>query len=218
MPPDSAPLNLNSLRRQSASTGLAHTDLDAQPWRQLEHWIADAYNAGIVEPNAMALATVGIDQQPHLRHVLLRGLDEQGLIFFTNYNSRKGHDIQNTPQATVLFGWHKLERQVEAGGTVEKLDKTLSDKYFQERPRDSQIAAWASPQSQVVQSRAELDHAYLSMQGQFEGHSIPRPPHWGGYRLRPNYWEFWQGRAHRLHDLFRYTGHQKAWTLERLSP
>jgi pyridoxamine 5'-phosphate oxidase len=182
-------------------------------------WMHDAVRAGLHEPNAFVLATAGVDGMPDSRIVLLKGLDERGFVFFTNYSSRKGEELAANPRAALLFPWHPLERQVRVEGTVGRLSVEENDVYFASRPRAAQIGAWASPQSQVVHDRAELDRRYDVVAARFgdEG-EIPRPDHWGGYCVEPGTVEFWQGRIGRMHDRLRYRRGDAGWVTERLAP
>lgn len=187
------------------------------PFGQFELWLNEALSAELPEPNAMTLATVGSDLRPSTRVVLIKGLDERGLVWFTNYDSRKGKQLAGNPFAALQFHWVELERVVRIEGRVEKISDAESDTYFNSRPLDSRIGAWASPQSQVIEDRSVLVGNAAKYAAQFLLQP-PRPPHWGGYRLVPDQWEFWQGRPSRLHDRLRYTLHQDAWVRERLAP
>ena len=195
----------------------------AQPLEQFAQWLHQAVEAQLPEPNAMTLATVGPDERPSTRVVLLKGFDAQGLVWFSNYDSRKGHELAEHPFAALQFHWVELERVVRIEGRVEKVSSDESDAYFKSRPLDSQIGAWASPQSQVIAGRAVLVANAAKYGVQFLPSLFkdgpPRPPHWGGYRLVPDSWEFWQGRKSRLHDRLRYTLQgDGAWLRERLAP
>lgn len=194
-------------------------ELDPNPIVQLQRWLDDAIAAGLSHPNAMALATADAEGRPSVRHVLLKGLDERGLEFHTNYESRKGHDLAANPRASVVFPWFGLWRQATASGTVTKVSAEESDAYFESRDRGSQIGAWASPQSQPVPDRAWLEARVAELTRRYEGGSVPRPPHWGGYRLRPDTIDFWYSQPDRLHDRFRFTRTADgAWTVTRLAP
>jgi pyridoxamine 5'-phosphate oxidase len=198
---------------------LSEDDADPDPLAQLTAWLAEAEAAGVPEPNAMAVATVDATGRPSVRNVLLRGLDEAaGLSFFTNYESHKGHDLAGNPNVCLLFSWLGLHRQVKVTGVVEPIDAAGNDEYFASRPRDSQIGAWASRQSRVISGREELDRAVAEVTARFEGTAVPRPPHWGGYAVRPVEFEFWQGRPSRLHDRLHFVRHGDHWRIERLSP
>lgn len=215
---------LARLRRTYTSGGLDEADLAPTWTAQLLRWLDDAEAAGVLEINAMVLATAsGPDPahpRPRARTVLLKGLDEHGLVFFTNYRSAKARDLDANPQASVVFPWVELQRQVIVGGTVSRLDGGASDRYFATRPYGSQIGALASPQSEVVASRAMLEEARDALRDRYpEGGPVPRPAHWGGYLLAPDEVEFWQGRPDRLHDRLRYRRDgDRGWVTERLAP
>lgn len=194
------------------------TDLLGDPIGQFLAWLQEAGEHGVVMPNAMALATADQEGRPAVRHVLLRQADERGFVFFTNYESRKARHLEATPHAALVFLWKTMDRQVCVTGRVERATQEESDAYFATRPRAAQIGAWASPQSAVIPSRAELDERLVSFERRFEGEDVPRPTHWGGYRVLPETIEFWQGREFRLHDRFRYTRGPDGWRLERLAP
>jgi pyridoxamine 5'-phosphate oxidase len=200
---------------------LDREDLFDDPVAQFNRWLEAAERAGVSLPNAMALATADADGRPSVRHVLLRGLDDRGFSFFTNRESRKGRQLAENPHAALVFLWKELDRQVNVTGAATLLPDHESDAYFASRPRDARIGAWASAQSAVLAGREELDERVRAAEGRFAGVDVPRPPHWGGYLVRPETIEFWQGRAHRLHDRFRYTREDAApgrWRIERLSP
>jgi len=200
---------------------LHRTDLLGEPTEMLLRWLADAEEAGIQLPNAVALATADADARPSVRHVLLRSADERGLVFYTNHDSRKGRQLAENPHAALVVLWRELDRQVSVTGRVDRIDDAESDAYFATRPRGAQIGAWASPQSAPIPDRAALDRRVTDIEGRFEGADVPRPPHWGGYRLVPDAFEFWQGREFRLHDRFRYErdpGATTGWRLDRLAP
>lgn len=207
------------LRRDYRRGALNEADLAADPIAQFTRWFDDALAAKILEPNAMTLATAGADGAPSARAVLLKGFDARGFVFYTNYESRKGRQLAENPHASLLFNWLALERQVEIRGAVAKVSREETEAYFYSRPIDSQLGAWASPQSAVLASRAELDQRIAQLMAQYRGKTIPVPPHWGGFRLAPQSIEFWQGRPSRLHDRLRYTRQAGgAWKVERLSP
>jgi pyridoxamine 5'-phosphate oxidase len=208
-----------SLPPPSSDEPLLETDLDPDPIAQFRAWLDDARTAGVLFPEAMALATADADGRPAVRHVLLRGLDERGFVFFTNYESRKGRHLSQNPNAALAFLWRELDRQVTVTGTVERVSVDESAAYFAIRPREAQLGAWASKQSRAVDSREALEAAFAEAAARFEGQDVPLPPHWGGFRVRPEAIEFWKGRHHRLHDRLRYTrGDDDGWTFERLCP
>jgi pyridoxamine 5'-phosphate oxidase len=199
---------------------LEREDLLDDPVAQLRTWLVDAEVAGVPLPNAMGLATAGAEGRPSVRQVLLRGVDERGLVFFTNYESRKGRELAENPHAGLVFLWKELDRQVTVRGDVEPVTAEESDAYFATRPRDAQLGAWASRQSSVLGNRRQLDAAVVAAVRRFPV-DVPRPPFWGGYRVDPEEFEFWQGRRHRLHDRFRYSrsgDEPTGWRIERLSP
>jgi pyridoxamine 5'-phosphate oxidase len=189
----------------------------AQPLAQFDQWLNEAIRSEIPEPNAMTLATVNHNLRPSTRIVLIKGYDERGLVWYTNYNSRKGQELAGNPYAALQFHWVELERVVRIEGRVEKVSDEESDTYYQSRPLDSRIGAWASPQSQVISGRTVLVTEAAKYGAKFLLQP-PRPPHWGGYRLVPDQWEFWQGRRSRLHDRLRYRQQDGAWVRERLAP
>jgi pyridoxamine 5'-phosphate oxidase len=193
-------------------------DLDPNPVVQLQHWLDDAVAAGLPHPTAMSLATADANGVPSVRHVLLKGLDERGLEFHTNYESPKGHDLEANPRASVVFPWFGMWRQATASGTVTKVSADDSDAYFNSRDRGSQISAWASPQSEPVPDRAWLEQRVAELEAQYDGQPVPRPPHWGGYWLRPDTIDFWYSQPDRLHDRFRFTRTDDSWTVTRLAP
>ncbi len=188
-----------------------------QPLQQFEQWLKEAIQAEIPEPNAMTLATVASNLRPSTRVVLIKGYDARGIVWYTNYDSRKGQELAGNPFAALQFHWVELERVVRIEGRVEKISDAESDAYFASRPLDSRIGAWASPQSQVIESRTTLVANAAKYGAQFLLQP-PRPPHWGGYRLVPDQWEFWQGRKSRLHDRLRYSLNAGQWLRERLAP
>jgi pyridoxamine 5'-phosphate oxidase len=189
----------------------------AQPLAQFDQWLNEAIRSEIPEPNAMTLATVNHNLRPSTRIVLIKGYDERGLVWYTNYDSRKGQELAGNPYAALQFHWVELERVVRIEGRVEKVSAEESDTYYQSRPLDSRIGAWASPQSQVISGRTVLVTEAAKYGAKFLLQP-PRPPHWGGYRLVPDQWEFWQGRRSRLHDRLRYRQQDGAWVRERLAP
>jgi pyridoxamine 5'-phosphate oxidase len=212
-------MDLAALRKSYERDALDETAADPDPLRQFERWMQQALQAQLPEPNAMTLATVGPDGRPSTRVVLIKGCDERGIVWYTNYHSRKGRDLAANPFAALQFHWVELERVVRIEGPVTRTSDAESDAYFASRPLDSRIGAWASPQSEVIGSRTVLVTNAAKVSAR---HALnpPRPPHWGGYRLQPRLWEFWQGRKSRLHDRLRYRHADAAgtWIRERLAP
>ena len=203
-----------SYERAELDEGASHPD----PLNQFDQWIKEAIHSEVPEPNAMTVATVGSDLRPSTRVVLIKGYDAQGIVWYTNYERRKGRELAGNPFAALQFHWVELERVVRIEGRVEKVSAEESDAYFQSRPLDSRVGAWASPQSQVIPGRTVLVTNAAKYAAQFLLHP-PRPPHWGGYRLTPERWEFWQGRKSRLHDRLRYSLQEEgSWLRERLAP
>ena len=209
--------NIADLRKSYERAELNENASQADPLRQFDAWMQQALQAQLPEPNAMTLATVGDNGRPSTRVVLIKGYDERGIVWFTNYKSRKGRDLAKNAYASLQFHWVELERVVRIEGRVEKVSEEESDAYFRTRPLDSRIGAWASPQSEVIASRAVLVANAAKYGAQFLLNP-PRPPHWGGYRLVPDAWEFWQGRQSRLHDRLRYRWSDTGWVRERLAP
>lgn len=211
-------MNLADLRRDYIKDGLLESDVEADPFRQFAKWFDQATKSGIIEPNAMSHATVAPDGQPSIRIVLLKGVDERGFVFYTNYGSRKGKDMDLNPKSALLFFWGELERQIRIEGTVEKVEAEVSKAYFDTRPEGSRIGAWSSDQSDVVPSRDFLEERFAANSAKYAGKEIPMPPYWGGYRLVPHTFEFWQGRGSRMHDRIRFRLAGGAWEMDRLSP
>ncbi|HKW19869.1 MAG TPA: pyridoxamine 5'-phosphate oxidase [Ktedonobacterales bacterium] len=207
------------LRKEYMQRGLDEGDVDTNPFRQFAAWFDEARAASSIEPNAMALATVGADGRPSLRMVLLKGADERGFVFYTNYESRKGRELADTPWAALTFFWPEMERQIRIEGRVEPVSAEESDAYFHSRPVGSQLSASASHQSEVIAGREELEQRVAALSAQYQDQEIPRPENWGGFRVIPDAIEFWQGRASRLHDRLRYRLLASGdWQIERLSP
>jgi pyridoxamine 5'-phosphate oxidase len=210
-------MNIADLRKSYEKAELSEDASQADPLKQFEQWFSEALKSELPEPNAMTVATVGSDLRPSTRVVLIKGYDARGIVWYTNYSSRKGQELAGNPWAALQFHWVELERVVRIEGRVEKVSDAESDAYFQSRPLDSRIGAWASPQSQVISGRGVLVANAAKYGAQFLLNP-PRPPHWGGYRLTPDRWEFWQGRKSRLHDRLIYRLEQGTWTRERLAP
>ena len=212
-------MQIANMRKEYTMGDLLESAMDADPIRQFEAWFRQAEAANLPEPNAMTLATATPDGQPSARVVLLKAFDDRGFTFFTNYESRKGRELSANPRAALLFYWPILQRQVRIEGTVERVSEAESDAYFHSRPLGSRLGACASPQSEVIASRDELEQRVRELSERYAAGDVPRPPHWGGYRVRPEVIEFWQGRPDRLHDRLRYRRDSSGrWRLERLSP
>ncbi|MFO1448882.1 MAG: pyridoxamine 5'-phosphate oxidase [Opitutaceae bacterium] len=213
-------MSFADLRKDYSLAGLAEKDLARDPFRQFETWFQEAEAARIPEPNAMVLSTATKDGRPSSRTVLLKAMDGRGFVFFTNYESRKGREIENNPAASLLFPWIGLERQVIVEGTLNRVTREESTAYFHSRPRTSQLGAWVSRQSSVVADRSALESSMKALEQKYAGAEVPIPPFWGGYRLAPDAVEFWQGRRSRLHDRLRFRRDRPGgnWVVERLSP
>jgi pyridoxamine 5'-phosphate oxidase len=212
-------MDIENLRQQYTRAGLRRQDLKADPFEQFEIWFKEACAANLLEPNAMILATASAQAEPSVRTVLLKYFDREGLIFFTNYESKKSRQIQENPQVSLLFLWLPLERQVQIIGTAAKISTADSLKYFTARPRGSQIGAWSSQQSSIISSRQILEMQFEQMKQKFMNNEVPLPSFWGGYRVIPRSFEFWQGRPNRLHDRFLYSRQDpESWEINRLSP
>lgn len=210
--------DLNDMREEYTRTGLELKDLNPDPFVQFDHWFEQAMESGIPEPNAMSLATSGEDMQPTVRTVLLKYYDRNGLVFFTNYGSTKAKQINENSKVCLLFPWIPLHRQVIVRGEAEKISRKESIQYFLSRPHGSQLGAWVSAQSEVISNRSILELKLNEFKSKFKKGEVPIPDFWGGYRVRPTSFEFWQGRKNRLHDRFFYHPSDEEWTINRLSP
>ena len=212
-------MDISELRREYMSQGISVDDLDSNPFTQFERWFKQANESGITDPNAFTLATADHNGAPSARTVLLKLFDEQGFVFFTNYNSRKSKQVKENPMAAMLFAWLPLNRQVRVEGRCERISSAESLKYFATRPRGSQLGAWCSDQSEVIESRSFLEQKYREAAEKFKSGSVPLPSFWGGFRIVPNRIEFWQGRENRLHDRIEYLPDgSDSWTKSRLAP
>lgn len=209
---------LRDLRTNYQKSELTEESINSDPFRQLEEWLKSAIDEKNPEPTAMVLSTVDAKGFPDSRVVLLKEINSEGLVFFTNYNSQKGRQITVSPNVAVNFFWTKMERQVRIKGVAEQIPEEYSVDYFKSRPIDNQLGAWASPQSQVIESREVLDQNYRLYQEYFKNREIEKPPHWGGFLIRPQYFEFWQGRSNRLHDRIAFQKSNEAWEIFRLAP
>ncbi|MEV5435083.1 pyridoxamine 5'-phosphate oxidase [Streptomyces sp. NPDC052682] len=218
---DAVPFDLASMRKQYRAEGLSESGLAATPVEQFARWFKQAATeGGLFEPNAMVVSTADAEGRPSSRTVLLKHFDEQGFVFYTNYGSRKARDLGENPYVSLLFPWHPMARQVIVTGVARRTGRDETAAYFRTRPHGSQLGAWASAQSEVIVSRADLDAAYAELAARYpEGEQVPVPPHWGGFRVAPQSVEFWQGRENRLHDRLRYVARPDgSWRVERLSP
>lgn len=211
-------LYINKLRHDFSKSSLTEKEVSTDAILQFEKWFKEAVDAHVNEPNAMTVATADSSGKPAARILLLRNFNENGFVFYTNYNSRKGDELLKNPQCALLFFWPELERQVRIEGVIEKQTSSESDIYFNTRPRGSKLGAWSSPQSKVIANREELDKSYDELSKKFPSEEVPRPDFWGGYVLKPNTIEFWQGRPSRMHDRILYTKIDKGWKIERLAP
>jgi pyridoxamine 5'-phosphate oxidase len=211
-------VSLRDRRVQYETAGLDLADLAATPIQQWHRWYDDAVEAGVAEPNAMTVSSIDAEGQPDARVVLTREVNDEGIVFYTNFESAKGIQLAGAPFASAVFAWLDLHRQVRVRGEIEVVSSEESDAYFASRPRESQIGAWASAQSQVIAGREELELAVAEVTQRFLGGDVPRPPHWGGLRIVPSTVEFWQGRPSRLHDRFRYAWAGTQWSISRLAP
>lgn len=211
-------MDITAMRKEYTKAGLHRGDLEDNPFSQFQKWFTQALEVDMLEPNAFDLATVGKDMQPRNRVVLLKYFDNRGFVFFTNYESKKGRDIAQNPKVAMLFPWLELERQVKIEGEVRVLDKKESLKYFLSRPKGSQLGAWVSKQSKIISTRKLLEQKMQEVKQRFKDGKVPIPDFWGGYKIIPTKFEFWQGRQNRLHDRFEYSLDEDSWKIQRLSP
>jgi pyridoxamine 5'-phosphate oxidase len=211
-------LNVHDLRKEYTRTGLTESEADADPVEQFRKWFEEALAADLHEPNAMTLGTATPGGRPSARIVLLKGFDERGFVFYTNYEGRKARELEDNPYCALVFYWGELERQVRVEGRASRIPKEESDAYFDSRPRGSRLGAWVSEQSRTIESREALEDRLRELEERYEGAEIPRPPFWGGYRVEPDSVEFWQGRENRLHDRLIYRRSERGWKIERLQP
>ena len=210
--------NLADLRQHYTKGGLEEHQIPDSPFILFNEWFLQAGELGVLEPNAMVISTVSADNKPSSRVVLLKGIEDGGFIFYTNYESRKGKELEHNPYISVLFFWPEAERQIRIEGKVSKISTESSKEYFVSRPRESQLGAWASAQSSIIQGRHSIEESYQQCLAQYEGKEIPLPDFWGGYIIHPSSFEFWQGRPSRLHDRMKYNKQQDSWHIVRLSP
>jgi len=210
--------NLADLRQHYTKGGLEEHQIPDSPFILFNEWFLQAGELGVLEPNAMVISTVSADNKPSSRVVLLKGIEDGGFIFYTNYESRKGKELEHNPYISVLFFWPEAERQIRIEGKVSKISTETSKAYFVSRPRESQFGAWASAQSSIIQGRHSIEESYQQCLAQYEGKEIPLPDFWGGYIIHPSSFEFWQGRPSRLHDRMKYNKQQDSWHIVRLSP
>lgn len=211
-------MDISNLRKNYCQSGIKRSELEADPFQQFHLWFTQAQSAGVDEPNAMSIATVSTQNEPSSRTVLLKIYDENGFVFFTNYQSQKAVEIDQNPNVALLFPWLALERQIRITGKAEKISKKESFDYFTSRPKGSQLGAWISPQSRIIESRDFLKNKLAEMKTKFSSGKIPLPDAWGGYRIIPTKFEFWQGRSNRLHDRFSYVKQKHNWQINRIAP
>ena len=211
-------MDASTLRREYTRAGLNEADVDPDPVAQFHEWFENVIDANLHEPNAMILATAAEDGKPSARTILLKGYDERGFVFYTNYEGRKARELEANPHCALLFYWGELERQVRIEGRTSRISDEESDAYFASRPRGSRLGAWASQQSRPVGDRSVLEERVEALEAEYEAREVPRPPFWGGYRVEPEVIEFWQGRENRLHDRLVYTRTGDGWQIQRLQP